>query len=224
MFDVETLKFDLHGLIPAIVQDYDNGEVLMMAFMNRISLEKTLETGLCHYWSRSRGKLWLKGETSGNTQTVREVYYDCDADCILVKVDQKTAACHTGNRSCFFTKIEADGISEVGRKVFEATDVYSGSDVLDKIFTVVKDRIKTKPDATGDACDSYVAGLVSGGRDRVLKKVGEESAEFIIAAKNADKTEVVREAADVFFHMLVALAESGVEATDVYAELKSRRK
>src|SRR5512135_1483689 len=140
MFDVSTLKFDKDGLIPAIVQDYQDGAVLMMAYMNKLSIEKTLETGLCHYWSRSRQKLWLKGETSGHTQKVKEAYYDCDADTLLFKVEQKTAACHTGNRSCFYTKIEADGIKDVGEKVFEESAVYSGSDILDKIFTVIEDR------------------------------------------------------------------------------------
>ncbi|HEY3347062.1 MAG TPA: phosphoribosyl-AMP cyclohydrolase, partial [Nitrospirota bacterium] len=128
MFDVTALKFDESGLIPAIVQDAETGDVLMMAFMNKLAVEKTLETGLCHYWSRSRGKFWLKGETSGHTQTVKSAFYDCDADCLLFKVDQKGGACHTGNRSCFYTKIEAEGISEVGQKVFEVSDVYSGSD------------------------------------------------------------------------------------------------
>ena len=218
VFDMSQLKFDKDGLIPAIIQDAEDGSVLMMAFMNELAVGKTLETGLCHYWSRSRRKLWLKGETSGHTQAVREAYYDCDADCLLIKVEQKVAACHTGARSCFFTKIEADGAKDVGRKVFDETEVYSGSDILDKIYAVILDR-KASP-----VEGSYVSKLIAGGRDRVLKKVGEEAGEVIIAAKNGKKDEIIRETADLWFHTLVALAEAGVRPQDVYAELKARRK
>ncbi len=217
-FDVSRLKFDKDGLIPAIVQDYEDGAVLMMAFMNRVSLEKTLETGLCHYWSRSRQKLWLKGETSGHTQKVKEAYYDCDADCLLFKVEQKTAACHTGNRSCFYTRIEADGVTDVGEKKFDASDVYSGSDILDKVYGVIMDR-KSNP-----AEGSYVSGLFARGKDVILKKVGEEAAEVVIASKNRSKEELVYETADLWFHSLVALSEAGVTPSEVYAELKKRRK
>jgi len=218
MFDVSQLKFDQNGLIPAIIQDYANGEVLMMAFMNRLSFEKTLETGLCHYWSRSRQKLWLKGETSGNTQAVKEVFYDCDADCLLIKVDQKTAACHTGHRSCFFTKVESDGTKDAGVQVFDASDVYSGSDILDKVYAVILDR-KANPKE-----GSYVGKLMADGRDRILKKIGEEASEVVIAAKNGSKEQLIHETADLWFHTLVALAESGVAPGDVYKELKKRRK
>jgi len=216
MFDIDTLKFDPNGLIPAIVQDYENGDVLMMAFMNRLSLEKTIETGLCHYWSRSRAKLWLKGETSGHTQKVKGLYFDCDADCLLVKVEQKTAACHTGHRSCFFNKVEETGVSDAGTKVFNESDVYSGSDTLDKLYAVILDR-KANP-----VEGSRVAKLFEGGRDRILKKLGEESTETIIAAKNGSKDELVHESADLIFHLMVALAEGGVAPADVYAELKCR--
>jgi phosphoribosyl-AMP cyclohydrolase len=116
---IAQLKFDEKGLIPAILQDADNGQVLMFAFMNRESLKKTLETNLATYWSRSRQKLWVKGETSGHTQQVREVLYDCDADCLLLKIKQNVAACHTGYRSCFFRKLEKGEVVTVGEKVFE---------------------------------------------------------------------------------------------------------
>src|SRR5512143_4129475 len=217
MFDVSALKFDKDGLVPAIVQDYMNGEVLMMAYMNALAVEKTLETGLCHYWSRSRQKLWLKGETSGHTQAVKEAYYDCDADCLLFKVDQKTAACHTGHRSCFYTKIEAEGVRDAGSKVFEESDVYSGSDILDKVFAVIEERRRSPVEG------SYVGKLLSDGRDRILKKVGEEAAEVVIAAKNGSKEELVHETADLWFHTLVALSDAGVSPVDVYKELKKRR-
>lgn len=217
MFDIDTLKFDPHGLIPAIVQDHENGDVLMMAFMNRLAVQKTIETGLCHYWSRSRNKLWLKGETSGHTQAVRAVYYDCDADCLLVKVDQKTAACHTGHRSCFYSKVEAEGVRDTGEVVFEESEVYSGSDILDKVYTVILDRRANPKEG------SYVAKLMGKGPDGALKKVGEEATELVIAAKNGDREETVKEAADLWFHTLVALAGAGVSPAEVYAELKRRR-
>ncbi len=123
---VEEIKFNAHGLVPAIVQDAENGEVLMVAYMNRDALIKTLESGQTHFWSRSRKKLWLKGESSGHTQKVREILIDCDADALLVKVDQKGGACHTGYRSCFYRKIArgADKTEIVGEKVFEPGKVY----------------------------------------------------------------------------------------------------
>lgn len=124
---LDTLRFDEKGLIPAIIQDDENGEVLMFAFMNRDSVEATLDTGRATYWSRSRQKLWVKGESSGHTQEVKAVYYDCDADCLLLKVRQQVAACHTGYRSCFFNKIEGDEIVASGKKLFEEEHVYQKS-------------------------------------------------------------------------------------------------
>lgn len=120
------LKYDDKGLIPAILQDYENGEVLMCAYMNKDAVEKTLESGLATFYSRSRNKMWIKGETSGHTQEVKEVYFDCDKDCLLIKIKQNVAACHTGYRSCFFNRVDiASGASqEVGTKVFEENEVY----------------------------------------------------------------------------------------------------
>lgn len=121
---LDQLKFDEKGLIPCIAQDAENGEILMFAFMNRESVRKTLETGIATYWTRSRQKLWVKGESSGHTQEIREVWFDCDNDCLLIKVKQNVAACHTGYRSCFFHKIEDGEIKEIGQKMFEAEEVY----------------------------------------------------------------------------------------------------
>jgi phosphoribosyl-AMP cyclohydrolase len=121
---LSSLKFDEKGLIPAIIQDHQNNEILMFAFMNREAVEKTLTSGLATFYSRSRNKLWVKGETSGHTQEVREVYFDCDNDCLLVKIKQNVAACHTGYRSCFFNKIENGKVITVGKKMFEEGDVY----------------------------------------------------------------------------------------------------
>lgn len=123
---LETLKFDDAGLVPAIAQDAATGEVLMVAYMNAEAVRRTIETGLCHYWSRSRGKLWLKGETSGHVQRVREARIDCDGDAVLFRVEQEGGACHTGYRSCFYRRVEGNGeeIVDDGRRVFDPDDVY----------------------------------------------------------------------------------------------------
>ena len=121
---LDQLKFDEKGLIPVILQDIDNGEILMFAFMNRESLQKTLETKLATYWSRSRQKLWVKGESSGHTQEVKEIAFDCDHDCLLLKIKQNVAACHTGYRSCFFNHVVGDEVKEEGEKMFEENEVY----------------------------------------------------------------------------------------------------
>jgi len=121
---LDQLKFDEKGLIPAIAQDAETGEILMFAFMNRESLEKTLDTGIVTYWTRSRQKLWVKGESSGHTQELKEIWFDCDKDCLLLKIEQNVAACHTGYRSCFFHKIEGGEVKVIGKKVFEPEEVY----------------------------------------------------------------------------------------------------
>ncbi|MFC1807748.1 phosphoribosyl-AMP cyclohydrolase [Candidatus Omnitrophota bacterium] len=121
---IDRLKFDKDGLIPAIMQDYKNKDLLMVAYMNKEAIKKTLETKRCHFYSRSRKKLWLKGETSGHTQKVNSIFVDCDKDCLLIKIEQKGGACHTGYRSCFYRKVTDDGLKEVGRKVFDPKKVY----------------------------------------------------------------------------------------------------
>jgi phosphoribosyl-AMP cyclohydrolase len=120
----DQIKYDSQGLVPVIIQDWQNNEVLMVAYMNRESLKTTLETGKTHFWSRSRQKYWMKGESSGHTQQVKEVFIDCDADCVLMKVEQIVAACHTGYRSCFYRKWESGGLALVGKKMFDEEDVY----------------------------------------------------------------------------------------------------
>jgi phosphoribosyl-AMP cyclohydrolase len=121
---LDEIKFDGQGLVPAIIQDYQNGEILMLAYMNRESLQKTLSSGKTHFWSRSRKKLWLKGENSGHVQEVRELFIDCDLDTLLIKVEQQVAACHTGYRSCFYRRLQGENLTVVGEKVFEEDDVY----------------------------------------------------------------------------------------------------
>jgi len=124
---LDEIKFDTRGLVPAIIQDYKNGEILMLAYMNRESLQKTLSSGKTHFWSRSRQKLWLKGESSGHIQEVKEMFVDCDMDAVVFKVDQKVAACHTGYRSCFYRKLEGEDFTVMGEKVFEEGAVYKKS-------------------------------------------------------------------------------------------------
>ncbi len=195
------LKFNGHGLICAIAQDYESGEVLMQAYMNEEAYKKTLETGYAHYWSRSRQKLWKKGEESGHLQKVRGIYLDCDGDCLLLKVEQTVAACHTGNYSCFYTPIVECG---------------AGAEMLGKLQRIVLDR-KENPEE-----GSYTSYLFEKGVDKIAKKTGEEAVELVIAAKSADKKEIVGECADLFYHTLVLLANAGVTLSDVCTELKDR--
>ena len=195
------LKFDGNGLICAIAQDYESGEVLMQAYMNREAFDKTLETGYAHYWSRSRQKLWKKGEESGHLQKVIGVYLDCDSDCVLLKVQQTGAACHTGNYTCFFTPVRECGV---------------GAEMLGQLQRIVEDR-KENPEE-----GSYTNYLFDKGVDKIAKKAGEEAVELVIAAKNGDKEELVGECADLFYHTLVLLANAGVKLSDVCTELKNR--
>ena len=195
------LKFDGNGLICAIAQDYESGEVLMQAYMNREAFDKTLETGYAHYWSRSRQKLWKKGEESGHLQKVIGVYLDCDSDCVLLKVQQTGAACHTGNYTCFFTPVRECGV---------------GAEMLGQLQRIVEDR-KENPEE-----GSYTNYLFDKGVGKIAKKAGEEAVELVIAAKNGDKEEIVGECADLFYHTLVLLANAGVKLSDVCTELKNR--
>jgi len=200
------LRFDASGLIPAIIQDVDSGEVLMMAYMNRQALQKTLETGQTWFWSRSRQELWHKGATSGHYQDVKQVSYDCDADCLLVKVVQSGAACHTGQRTCFHNPV-ITGEGQSGNT----------ADILDDVYEVVISRKKEMPEK------SYTTYLFTKGLDKILKKVGEEAAEVIIGAKNRNREEVVYEVADLLYHLLVLMAEQDIKPQEVYTELAKRR-
>lgn len=224
------IKFDDRGLIPAIAQDVRTDEVLMLAWMNRESLEKTLETGRAHYYSRSRQALWLKGETSGHFQNVRSLSYDCDGDTLLLKVEQTGAACHTGHRSCFYRKFEASGFKAEEPKngagrVEEAAEPasadepsgISGPDVLQEVFSVIKDRQAHPREG------SYTNYLFDKGLDKILKKIGEEASETIIAAKNGGRDEIKAEISDLLYHIMVLLAERGMTPEDVYRELQGRR-
>jgi len=207
-FDASGINFGPNGLAAAIAQDAGTREVLMLAWMNREALEKTLETGLAHYYSRSRACLWLKGETSGHFQRVREIRRDCDSDALLLLIDQTGAACHTGNRSCFYSKL--DGTPAEGPSAL--------TDILNELQSVIEDR-KANPKE-----GSYTNYLFEKGIDKILKKVGEESAEIIIAAKNPSQPDLTGEIADMMFHVSVLLTERGLSWRDVCEELERRRK
>ena len=214
---VAELRFDSNGLIPVIAQDATDGQVLMHAYMNAEALARTLETGLVHYYSRSRRRLWQKGEESGHAQHVRKILYDCDADTLLIKVDQDVAACHTGNRSCFYRALpEAGAAFEAGDRRFDPEAVYAGLGILAEVYGLILDRKAHAPEG------SYVASLFAKGRDQILKKLLEESAEVLTASKNNDRKQVIYEMADLWFHSLVLLAEHDVRPEEIAQELGRR--
>ncbi len=202
---VEKIRYDERGLVPAIVQDDLDGTVLMMAWMNRESLQKTLETGETWFWSRSRGELWHKGATSGHIQKVSSLRYDCDSDALLVGVEQVgDIACHTGERSCFH---QVDG-----KKVSPPPDT------LSQVFAVIRDR-RDHPNES-----SYTCKLFAGGDNKILKKLGEETAEVVMACKDDEPDAIASEVADLFYHTLVALAHHNVDLKAVYRKLQERMK
>ncbi|MDR3309733.1 MAG: bifunctional phosphoribosyl-AMP cyclohydrolase/phosphoribosyl-ATP diphosphatase HisIE [Oscillospiraceae bacterium] len=199
MTDIDKIKFDSAGLVPAIVRDADSGKVLTLAYMNRDALEITLREGRTCFWSRSRRELWRKGETSGNVQTVVDIRADCDSDALLVSVRKSGPACHTGADSCF------DGEGE------------NGGGVTADLYALLLDR-KANPKE-----GSYTTYLFDKGLDKILKKIGEESTEVIIAAKSEDRAETVYELADLMYHALVLMAHTGITPQDVLTELVSRQ-
>ena len=207
---LEKICFDQKGLVPAVVQDVSTGTVLMLAYMNRESLAKTIETGTTWFYSRSRQELWNKGATSGHMQHVREMYYDCDGDTLLVKVEQVGAACHEGTFSCFSRKFGDAESTQTDRPV-------TPEDVLPELYEVIEDRRQNPVEG------SYTHSLFEKGQDKILKKVGEEAAETIIASKNYSQGEVIYEMADLWYHCLVLLAWHGVGLEELLSELGKRR-
>ena len=199
---LEKLKFNAHGLIPAVVIDADDGKLLMVAYMNRESLDITLREGYTCFWSRSRSELWRKGETSGNRQRVVSITADCDYDTLEIKVHKTGPACHTGAESCFFNELLPS----------EEPEPFS----IQALYELLLDRKATKPEG------SYTSYLFEKGLDKILKKVGEESTEVIIAAHARDKRETVYELADLAYHALVLMAELGITPGEVKAELAGR--
>ncbi len=202
MFDIDNLKFDEKGLIPAIVVDSVSKKVLTLAYMNRESLRISIEKGLTCFWSRSRQGLWLKGETSGNYQHIVSITTDCDADALVVTVEPEGPACHKGAFSCFNdTVYESDSLSEFS---------------LEGLLELIRDRKTEKKEG------SYTTYLFEKGLDKILKKVGEESTEVIIAAKDNDKKETIYEIADLTYHIMVLMVEAGISIEDIHKELASR--
>lgn len=227
-FSIQDVKFDDQGLIPAIVQDARTRRVLTLAYMNAESLQKTLDTHETWFWSRSRSSLWHKGEISGNTQRVVEVWLDCDGDALSVLVFPNGPACHTGAESCFHNEIEDAGpfaASPLAAPPFEALPIDANpaappaglAEVLDSLYALVESRKGERPKG------SYTTYLFDQGLDKILKKVGEEAVETIIAAKNDERNALVKESSDLLYHLMVLLVQRGLSLEDVRDELVSRR-
>lgn len=204
--NISEVKFDEQGLVPAIVQDERSKEVLTLAYMNKESLEKTLEVGETVFYSRSREELWHKGETSGNTQKVKQIKYDCDQDALLLQVIPAGPACHTGSYSCFSKTL-------TGEHTEAEENRYA---ILDELQSVLAERKSLLPEG------SYTSKLFQEGVDRIAKKIGEEAGEVIIAAKNDDPSEMALESADLLFHLLMILTDRGVPFDNVLRVLEER--
>ena len=201
--DISELKFDENGLIPAIITEVRTGDILMLAYMNKASLRISIDEGKTCFWSRSRNELWRKGETSGNVQEIVSIRTDCDKDTLLVAVNINGPACHTGRKSCFYNK------------VIENT-TNGAPFTLTTLHDIIKDR-KLNPKQ-----GSYTTYLFEKGRDKILKKIGEESTEVIIAGKSDDNAETIFEIADLVYHLFVLMTEMGIEPEDIINELSSR--
>lgn len=201
------MKWDERGLIPAVAQDVRDGSVLMVAWMNAEALEKTRETGMAHFWSRSRGKLWMKGETSGNVLAVEEIRIDCDEDTILLRVEAAGPACHTGKRTCFYRTI--DGAEDEGARGCDAG-------VLDMLETVLQSR------RDSDAGKSYTKSLLDAGAGKILAKIAEEHGELAAEIPEGPRDKVVHETADLIFHVMVGLVWRDIPVADVWRELERR--
>lgn len=214
------IRWNEAGLVPAIVQDQDSLEVLMMAYMNEESLLKSLQSGETWFWSRSRGELWHKGGTSGNTQRITAVRYDCDADTLLVLVKAAGPACHTGERSCFYRELPlgggADNAGAGGVQAEQAQAGLSRFAVLGELERVIAEREQERPEG------AYTTYLFDKGVDKILKKVGEEASETIIAAKNKDNAELRLEVSDLIYHLLVLLQERKLPLDEILEELSAR--
>ena len=202
-FELNKLKFDERGLIPAIVQHVRTREVLTLAYMNAESLARTVETKETWFWSRSRNKLWHKGETSGNTQRVVELLPDCDGDALVVLVDPAGPACHTGAQSCFDSG--------------STYQLITTDQLLDRLYILVQEREKNRP------AGSYTSYLFNEGLDKILKKLGEESTETIVAAKNDEDERLIAEVADLVYHLIVLLVARGISLDQIRGELVRRR-
>lgn len=198
-------------LLPVIVQEVDTNEVLMMAYMNKEALRLSLETNIAHYYSRSKQRLWKKGESSGHIQTIHSFYLDCDNDTLLLKVTQEGVACHTGRKSCFFTELKSGKATSTVE--VDTTATYG---VIDTLYHTIQDRKNADPQT------SWTAKLLQKGENTILKKVVEEAGEYCFAHKDNDEAEMVYEAADLTYHMLVALASKNISPDRIKQELARR--
>jgi phosphoribosyl-ATP pyrophosphohydrolase/phosphoribosyl-AMP cyclohydrolase len=203
----DELNFSMSGLLAVVAQDHQSGQVLMVGYANRAAVDRTLETGHAWFYSRSRERLWEKGETSGNFLLVKSVRVDCDADALIYLSEPVGPTCHTGALSCFFNTLGDQPRKE------------TSGEAAAELFATIRQRQES-----GDPESSYVARLLAAGVDRIGKKVGEEATEVVIAAKNADRTELAHEIADLWFHTYVLLAQQGMTPEDVWAELRGRRR
>ncbi|MDF2499799.1 MAG: hisE [Anaerosporomusa subterranea] len=215
---VDMIQFDDRGLVPAIIQDVNTRTVLMLAYMNQESLEKTLATGLTWFYSRSRNRLWQKGETSGHIQQVKSIHYDCDADTLLVEVEQTGPACHEGTYSCFSRRIETAARPVDDTNGSQPAAERPAAVVLQELYEVIIGRKTNRKEG------SYTNYLFDKGQDKILKKVGEEAAETIIASKNQSKSEILYEMADLWYHCLVLLGYHNITPAELLEELQGRRK
>ncbi|PKK99675.1 MAG: bifunctional phosphoribosyl-AMP cyclohydrolase/phosphoribosyl-ATP pyrophosphatase [Tenericutes bacterium HGW-Tenericutes-2] len=205
IIDLSEIKFDENGLIPVVVQSIETSDVLMLAYMNKEALDLTIKEGVATYYSRSRKSLWKKGETSGHYQYVKSMSYDCDGDSILLQVIQVGVACHTNKMSCFFNE------------VLQSDEVEKKSYLLEELYATIDERKKNPLEG------SYTNYLFTKGLDKILKKVGEETAEVIIAAKNKSSSEMIYEISDLVYHTLVLMVNEGIELKSIEEELKRRQ-
>lgn len=203
-------KFDEHGLLPAVVQDWLDGTVLMLGYMNQDAITRTFATKTVHFWSRSRKKLWEKGETSGHKLHVKELFIDCDQDTILVKAQPVGPTCHTGERACFFSRLDEQG------RIGEQKTQEARGGILEAVLRTIRDR-RANPQS-----GSYTTKLFEGGHDKILKKVAEEAGEVLLASKGGKKEEIIYEVADLFFHTLMVLGYHDVALEEIYQELGKR--
>jgi phosphoribosyl-ATP pyrophosphohydrolase/phosphoribosyl-AMP cyclohydrolase len=211
---LSAVKFGADGLVPVVTQESRSGDILMVAYANRDALDRTLSTGLAHYFSRSRGALWQKGETSGHVQRVTEVRLDCDGDTVLYRVEQTGPACHTGARTCFSTVVGGTGAQADG----VGTEEDPGGHLLSRLARTIAQRASDRPEG------SYTAQVLAGGVSKASQKVGEEAVEVVVAANSEDDNRLASEAADLLYHLLVLLQARGVPLDAVLRELQRREK
>lgn len=227
--ELETIRFDEQGLVPTVVQDHATGDVLMVAWMNAESLARTLQTGETWFWSRSREELWNKGATSGNRQHVVELRLDCDGDTLLVRVDRDGPVCHTGEDSCFYRPLTGETPRSNPKSAIVAApappersvsvvdlDSMEVGILFNDLYTLIRMREAERPE------NSYTTYLFNSGLDKILKKVGEEATETVIAAKNGSAKELTSELSDLFYHLLVLMVERGLSLNDICKELAGR--